>query len=155
MQEDACSIKGFIGGKNDSWVNCGKRNFITVKIILSNNKEIICNGDCQFCKYFKKLIKELFLREIKFNLFEKYMLNNYTDTYIFNNDIDYNLNFSYYLMKNEGISRIRKNFQLLVDKITNIEIDRSTEEVKKNAKRNDFQKLFQFYKKKKNFRKFM
>ena len=149
VQDDACSIKGFIGGKNDSWVNCGKRNFITVKIILSNNKEIICNGDCQFCKYIKKLIKELFLREIKFNLFEKYMLNNYTDTYIFNNDIDYNLNFSYYLMKNEGISRIRKNFQLLVDKITNIEIDRSTEEVKKNAKRNDFQKLFQFYKKKK------
>ena len=148
ITEDRISIKGFIGGKNDSWINTGKIHYTTVKINIQNKKEITCNGDCQFCQFVKKLVKNLFLREIKFNIFEKYMLNNYTDTYLFNNNLDYNLNFSYYLMKNEGISRIRKNFQLLVDKITNIEIDRSPEEIKKNIK-NDFQKLFKFYRKKK------
>jgi hypothetical protein len=51
-------------------------------------------------------------------------------------------------MKAEGISRIRKNFELRVDKIANIEIDRSPEEVKKKAKESDLQKLFKFYKKK-------
>lgn len=76
------------------------------------------------------------------------MLNNYTETYMFNNNLDYKLYFSYYLMKKEGISRIRKNFQLKVDKITNTEIDRSTEEIKKNSKKNDFQKLFNFYRNK-------
>lgn len=76
------------------------------------------------------------------------MLNNYSETYMFNNNLNYNLSFSYYLMKAEGISRIRKNFELRVDKIANIEIDRSPEEVKKKAKESDLQKLFKFYKKK-------
>ena len=147
--EESYTMKGIIGGKNDAWVYCGKTNCVTVKIILSNKEEIICDGDCQLCKFIKNLIKDLFLREIKFNIFEKYMLNNYAETFMFNNNLDYNLNFSYYLMKNEGISRIRKNFQLKVDKIANIEIDRSPEEIKKNAKKSDFRKLFKFYRGKK------
>ena len=77
------------------------------------------------------------------------MLNNYSETFLFNNNLDYNLSFSFYLMKKEGISRIRKNFELKVDKISNYEIDRSTEEIKKKMKKNDYEKLFRFYKKKK------
>ena len=146
--EDNYTMKGIIAGKNDSWIDIEKTNYINVKINLAN-KEINCNGDCQLCKFIDKLIKDLFLREIKFNTFEKYMLNNYTETYIFNNNLDYNLKFSYYLMKNEGISRIRNHFQLRVDKIINIEIDRSSEEIKNKFRKNDFQKLFWFYKKRK------
>ena len=149
ITEDNFIMKGFIGGKNDSFTITGKVHCINVKIILVNNEEINCNGDCQLCIFIKNLIKDLFLREIKFNIFEKYMLSNYSDTYIFNNNLDYNLNFSYYLMKAEGISRIRKNFQLRVDKITNIEIDRSTNEEKQKARKNELQKLFQFYKRRK------
>ena len=149
VNEDNYTMKGIIGGKNDSWIYCGKANCISVKINIANKEEIICNSDCQLCKFINSLIKDLFLREIKFNIFEKYMLNNYTETYIFNNNLDYNLHFSYYLMKNEGISRIRNHFQLRVDKIANFEIDRSSEETKKKFKSNDFQKLFQFYRRKK------
>ena len=147
--EDSYTMKGIIGGKNDSWIYVGKTNCINVKINLANKEEIYCESNCQLCKFIDKLIKDLFLREIKFNIFEEYMLNNYAETYLFNNNLDYNLNFSYYLMKNEGISRIRKHFQLRVDKITNIEIDRSSEEVKNKSRKNDFQKLFQFYRKRK------
>ena len=146
--KDNFIMKGKIGGKNDSSEYCGKPNVITVKINLENKEEITCNGDCQLCKYIKKVTKDLFIREIKFNIFESYMLNNYAETYMFNNNLNYNLSFSYYLMKTEGISRIRKIFELRVDKIANIEIDRSPEEVKKKAKENDLQKLFKFYKKK-------
>ena len=148
LTEDSFSMKGIIGGggKNDSWVFTGKINCIQVKINLPNKGEISCNGECNFCKFMIKLTKNLFLREMEYNIFEKYMLKNYAETYMFNNNLDYNLSFSYYLMKNEGISRIRKNFQLKVDKIANIEIDRSNDEVKKNSKKNDIQKLFYFYK---------
>ena len=139
--EDNFVMEGIIRGKNDTWINMKE-----VKINLSNKEEITCHGDCQLCIFIKNLIKDLFLREIKFNIFEKYMLINYANTYIFSNNLDYNLHFSYYLMKSEGISRIRKNFQLCVDKIVNVEIDRSTDEIKKNSKKNDLQKLFQFYK---------
>ena len=147
-EDNSFSIKGIIGGRNDSWVYSQKLNCVSVKINLGNNEIIDCNGDCQLCKYIRSITKDLFLREIKFNVFEKYMLNNYTETYMFNKNLDYNLYFSYYLMKKEGISRIRKNFQLKVDKITNIEIDRSTEEIKNNSKKNDLQKLFNFYRNK-------
>ena len=147
-EDNSFSIKGIIGGRNESWVYTQKLNCVTVKINLGNNEIINCDGDCQLCKFIRKITKDLFLREIKFNIFEKYMLNNYTETYMFNNNLDYKLYFSYYLMKKEGISRIRKNFQLKVDKITNTEIDRSTEEIKKNSKKNDFQKLFNFYRNK-------
>ena len=147
-EDNSFSIKGVIGGRNDSWVYSQKLNCVSVKINMGNNEIINCDGDCQLCKYIKRLTKDLFLREIKFNVFEKYMLSNYTETYIFNNNLDYNLYFSYYLMKKEGISRIRKNFQMKVDKITNTEIDRSTEEIKKTSKKNDFQRLFKFYRNK-------
>ena len=147
--EDNFMMKGFIGGKNDSFQVIENIHYFDMKIYLTNNEEINCKGDCQLCLFIIKLIKDLFLREIKFNIFEKYMLNNYSETSLFNNNLDYNLYFSYYLMKAEGISRIRKNFQLRVDKITNIEIDRSTDEVKQKAKKNDFLELFKFYKRKK------
>ena len=135
--------------KNDSFAILGKINFVSIKIHLSNNEQITCDGECQFCKFIKNVVVNLFKQEKKFNIFEKYMLNIYTETFLFNNNLKYNLNFSYYLMKKEGISRIRKNFQLRVDKIDNFEIDRSTQEDKKNKKKNEFQKLFSFYKKKK------
>ena len=137
------------GNKNDSFAVLGKINFISIIIHLSNNEQIICDGECQFCKFIKNIVLILFKQELKFNVFEKYMLNNYSETFLFNNNLDYNLSFSYYLMKKEGISRIRKNFELKVDKISNYEIDRSTEEIKKQMKKNDYEKLFRFYKKKK------
>ena len=148
LTEDTFSMKGVIGGigNSNSKELSGKLNCIQVKINLPNQGEIYCNGDCILCKFLKKLVKDLFFKEMNFNIFEKYMLNNYSETYMLNNNLDYNLSFSYYLMKNEGISRIRKNFQLKVDKIANFEIDRSTDEEKKNAKKNDIQRLFYFYK---------
>ena len=141
-------IKGNLD-KKDSFAILGKINFISIKINLANKEQISCDGECQFCKFIKNIIINLFKREINFNIFEKYMLNNYTETFLFNNNLHYNFNFSYYLMKKEGISRIRKNFELLVDKIDNFEIDRTSEEEKKKKKKNDFKKLFSFYKTKK------
>ena len=142
-------IKGNLEGKNDSFAILGKINFISIKIHLSNNEEITCDGECNFCKFIKKIVINLYKQELNFNNFEKYMMNNYTETFLFNNNLGYNLNFSYYLMKKEGISRIRKNFELKVDKIDNFEIDRSSEEEKKKNKKNDFKKFFEFYKKEK------
>ena len=134
---------------DDSFAIVGKINYNSFKIILSNNDEITCDGECQFCKFIKIIVLDLFKREKKFNIFEKYMLNNYSETYLINNNLQYNLSFSYYLMKKEGISRIKKNFELKVDKIINFEIDRSQDELKNKAKKMDYQKLFSFYKGKK------
>ena len=137
------------GASNDSFAILGKINYVSIIINLSNKEQITCDGECYFCKYIKNLVSNLFKQELKFNIYEKYMLSNYVETFLFNNNIEYNLNFSYYLMKKEGISRIRKNFELKVDKIANFEIDRSSEETKKKAMKNDYEKLFKFYKNKK------
>ena len=142
-QDDIYEMKGTITGKNESWINLEKPYVIQVKFYVNSN-EILCNADCVLCKTIKKIIKYLFLREMKYNIFETYMLQNYTETYMLNINLDYKINFSYYLMRTEGFNRIRKKFHLLVDKITTKEIDRSTSPDKKN---NYYTKLFEFYKK--------
>ena len=134
---------------NDSFIVLGKINYVSIKINLSNKEQLTCDGDCQFCKFIKNIVLNLYRQEIKFNIFEKYMLNLYSESYLFNNNLEYNLNFSYYLMKKEGISRIRKNFELKVDKIANFEIDKSLEVTKNKPKKSDLEKLFSFYKNKK------
>ena len=143
--KDISEIKGNSEENNDSFVFLGKINFISIKINLSDKEQINCDGDCYFCKFIKNIVINLFKQEIKFNIFEKYMMQNYTESFLFNNNLEYNFNFSYYLMKKEGISRIRKNFQLQIDKIDNFEIDRTPEEEKKLKKKNEFRKLFSFY----------
>ena len=137
------------GNDEDSFIVLGKINYVSIKINLSNKEQITCDGDCHFCKFIKNIVLNLYKQEIKYNIFEKYMLNIYSESYLFNNNLEYNLNFSYYLMKKEGISRIRKKFELKVDKIDNFEIDRTPEKSKIKARKSDFQKLFSFYKNKK------
>ena len=89
--DDNSIVKGNLEGKNDSFAILGKINFISIKINLSNNEQITCDGECQFCKFIKIIVLDLFKREKKFNIFEKYMLNNYSETYLINNNLLYNL----------------------------------------------------------------
>ena len=142
-------VKSNSASGEDSFIVLGKINYVSIKINLSNKEQIKCDGDCHFCKFIKNIVLNLYKREIKYNIFEKYMLDAYSESYLFNNNLEYNLNFSYYLMKKEGISRIRKNFELKVDKIDNFEIDRTPEKTKNKERKSDFQKLFSFYKNKK------
>ena len=96
-----------------------------------------------------------------------------------NQNLDFKYNFSYYLMKTEGPSRIRKRFNIRVDKLLNIEYDRHAFE-RRNVKKdkmnnlnrnnnnnaikdklidlankdvieNEIEKLFMFYEKKKQY----
>jgi len=55
-EDNSFSIKGIIGGRNDSWVYSQKLNCITVKINLGNNEIINYDGDCQLCKYYCNII---------------------------------------------------------------------------------------------------
>ena len=40
--------------KNDSFAILGKINFVSIKIHLSNNEQITCDGECQFCKFIQE-----------------------------------------------------------------------------------------------------
>ena len=141
---------------NDMWFNSEMKN----NKILETDK-VICMGNCHLCSFIRMILNDLFQREINFNIYENYMLNNYIETYIFNKNLDYKIQFSNYLMKQEGTNRIRNRFKIKVDKVLNSEIqgnnkigkekvDKEEEKGKKSiieeCEINQLKKIFSFYK---------
>ena len=123
---------------NDVWAKTENKNG---KII--ENDTVVCLGNCHLCKLVRIILNDLLKREIKFNIYEKYMMDNYVETYIFNKNLKYNFHISNYLMKQEGTNRIRNKFHLKVDKILNGEI----QDKNKNREKNMIKEIFKFYKK--------
>ena len=80
------------------------------------------------------------------------MLNNYIETFIFNKKLDYKLQFSHYLFKEEGTSRIRNRFRIKIDKVLNNEIEtkRKIEKeksgIKEDKEKSEYENIFGFYK---------
>jgi len=115
------------------------------------NEIAICMGNCHLCSFVRLLLHDFFTREIKFNIYEKYMLNNYIETYIFNKNLNYKLQFSQYLVKQEGTSRIRNKFITKVDKVLNDEIQGTKEKEKEKnntnirEEKNELENIFGFY----------
>ena len=73
------------------------------------------------------------------------MLNNYIETYIFNKNLDYKIQFGYYLAKEEGTSRIKNKFKIKVDKVLNEELG-DNQNKKKKIIINELDNIFSFYK---------
>ena len=117
---------------------------------IIENELVICMGNCHLCSFIRLLLNDFFTREIKFNIYENYMLNNYVETYIFNKNLDYKIQFSQYLIKEEGTSRIRNKFKIKVDKILNEEIEgnikKGNNNINNENEKNELQNIFGFYK---------
>ena len=118
---------------NDTWINSEIKNGKLIE-----TEKIICMGNCHLCNFIRAVLDDLFQREIKFNDYEKYLLNNYSETYILNRNLEYKFQFSNYLDSSEGTSRIRNKFKIKVDKVSNLEI----QEKKKHKNNNNIKKLF-------------
>ena len=118
--------------ENNNWINSEMKN---EKII--ETEKIICMGNCHLCTFIRLILNDLFNREIKYNIYENYMLNNYIETYIFNKNLDYKIQFSHYLLKEEGMSRIRNKFKIKVDKVLNKEINGKIKEKNKEKEKKD------------------
>ena len=103
--------------------------------ITDEDKET-CVGDCHLCKFIKKLLISIFKREIKFGIYKNYLLHCLCEIFIINKDLDFKLNFSYHLMKREGPNRIRKKFNIRIDKLLNAEYDRTAYE-RRNMKKDE------------------
>ena len=141
---------------NDAWINSEMKNNKLIEI-----DKVICMGNCHLCSFIRLILNDLFQREINFNIYENYMLNNYIETYIFNKNLDYKFQFSNYLLKQEGINRIRNRFKIKVDKVLNNEIqgkiksgkkevdkeeDKGNKNIIEEYELNQFKTIFSFYK---------
>ena len=133
--------------KNKAWKNLEKKNSKLYEI-----QKLICMGNCYLCNFIRIILDDLFTRELKFNVYENYMLNNYIETFIFNKKLDYKLQFSHYLFKEEGTSRIRNRFRIKIDKVLNNEIEtkRKIEKeksgIKEDKEKSEYENIFGFYK---------
>ena len=58
--------------KNNIWINSEIKSGKLVE-----TEKIICMGNCHLCNFIRIILNDLFTREIKFNTYENYMLNNY------------------------------------------------------------------------------
>ena len=102
---------------NDTWVNSEIKNGKLIE-----TEKIICMGNCHLCSFIRTVLDDLFKREIKFNIYENYLLNNLSETFVLNRNLEYKVQFSNYLDGTEGTNRIRNRFKIKVDKISNYEI---------------------------------
>ena len=135
--------------ENNKWINSEIKSG---KIIETD--KIICMGNCHLCNFIRIILDDLFTREIKFNIYQNYMLNNYIETYIFNKNLDYKIQFGHYLAKEEGTSRIRNKFRIKVDKILNKELEdkkkvskeKEKNNIKEEKEKNELENIFGFYK---------
>ena len=117
-----------------------------VKITLNKNLEFICKGNnCYLCKFIKKILRKIFYRQILFYSYKKYLKDSFTEIKIINNKINFDFNFSYYLNKSEGISRIRNKLKLKLDLI-----DKNNIENIENSQNNNFLLKFNFFNSNKN-----
>ena len=139
--DDVILFKGVINTKKRKSLkylfgNKKEKKRISVLINITDKDKENCEGDCHLCRFIKKLLVSIFQREIKFGIYKNYLLHCLTEVFIINKNLDFKLNFSYYLMKREGPNRIRKKFNVRVDRLLNSEYDRSVYE-KKSIKKND------------------
>ena len=139
-------------GENNKWINSEIKSG---KIIETD--KIICMGNCHLCNFIRIILDDLFTRENKFNIYQNYMINNYIETFIFNKNLDYKLEFGLYLAKEEGTSRIRNKFRIKVDKILNKDLEGKNKTKKENDQnntkkekdQNELENIFGFYKEEK------
>ena len=136
-----------IVSENDTWANSEIKSGV-----LTQTEKIICMGNCHLCSFVRDILDDLFKREVKFNIYENYLLNNYAESYIMNKNLEYKFSFSNYLDGTEGTNRIRNRFKIKVDKISNIEIQESKKNEKnkniiKDNATSELEKIFGFYKK--------
>ena len=80
-----------------------------------------------------------------FYSYKKYLKDSYTEIKIINNKINFDFNFSYYLNKSEGISRIRNKLKLKLDLIDK----KNIEDIEK-SQNNNFLLKFNFFNSNKN-----
>ena len=113
-----------------------KKRRSIINIEITNEDKDSCIGDCYLCTFIKKILASIFKREIIFGKYKNYLLRCISEVFIMNKNLDFKLNFSYHLLKREGPSRIRKIFNIRVDKLLNYEYDRTAFE-KRNTKKND------------------
>ena len=89
----------------------------------------------------------MYKREKSFEIYKNNLMHIIAEIFILNQNKNKNLgfkyNFSYYLMKQEGPNRIRKRFDIRIDKLLNHEYDKNYKD--KTDKNKEFWKLFNFY----------
>ena len=132
--------------ENDTWINSELKDGKLIETEI-----YACMGNCHLCNFIRTILDDLFQREVKFNIYQKYLLNNYEETFIVNRKLEYKINFSEYLSNTEGTNRIRNRFEIKVDKVSNKEIQekkkkKKINEIIKEKEINELEKIFGFYK---------
>jgi len=126
--DDVIIFKGVITGRK-SVKNVFKKQVekkrSVINISITNEDKDNCMGECHLCIFIRKILISLFKREINFGIYKNYLLHCLSEVFIMNKNLDFKVNFSYHLMKREGPSRIRKKFNIRVDKLLNQEYDRN------------------------------
>ena len=166
VTEDVVFLGGTISGDEEQYISPRRRKSEIAVVISINEKDSEkCKGRCKLCNFLKNLLMTMFQKEINYNLYKNYLLHCFSEIFLFKENLDFKLNFSYHLMKREGPFRIRKKFELRVDKILNNEYDKTVFNAKKKLKEmetnkdikdnqienlpidniNEYEKLFKFY----------
>ena len=144
-------IKGVIKGKSrKTYNNIYKKKALKKKVeieIKITEKDIEkCNNDCHLCLFIQKILLLMYKREKKYEIYKNYLLHSIKELLIINKKKNLNLEykFSYYLMMREGPNRIRKRFNIRIDKLLNNEYDKDC--IKKiKIENNKYWNLFDFY----------
>ena len=127
--DDVILFQGIIAGRRKSAKYLFKKKIekriSSININLTNEDKENCLGDCHLCAFIRKLLISMFNREIQFGVYKNYLLHCLTEVFIMNKNLDFKLNFSYHLIKREGPNRIRKRFNIRIDKLLNYEYDRN------------------------------
>ena len=144
--DDVIIYRGVINAKERKslkklFKNKIEKKHTSILIIINDVDKENCTGNCHLCSFIKSLLITIFKREIKYGIYKNYLLHCLTEVFIMNKNLDFKYNFSYYLMKTEGPSRIRKRFNIRLDKLLNNEYDRNAFE-RRNAKKEDKTNFF-------------
>ena len=151
--DDVIIFKGIINGRKTlkSIYNKkkSKKNKEIEIILTENDKEICTNKNCHLCLFIKKILILIYKREKKYEIYKNNLLHIISELFILNQNknknLDFKFCFSYYLMKKEGPNRIRKRFNIRIDKLLNNEYDRSSKGINIKETNKEFWKLFNFY----------
>ena len=126
--DDVIIFKGVISGRKSAKSVFKKqieKKKSVINISITNEDKDNCIGECHLCIFIRKILISLFKREINFGIYKNYLLHCISEVFIMNKNLDFKVNFSYHLMKREGPSRIRKKFNIRIDKLLNQEYDRN------------------------------